>query len=204
MKLYAFPNSPNCLKILICARELGQSFEIENLTVDTLKRPEYRAIHPLGAVPALQDGDLTVFESGAILTHLANKEGKGSLLPKEPLAQADTLRWLFFYTAHLHPHIYLLGWERAIKQMLTGVAGADPHRVAYAEEQLARCLPVIDAQLSRHEYLGPRYGIADIAAGISCFTLGNFIRFDLSPYPAVSRWLGRLAQRDAWRAVLSG
>jgi glutathione S-transferase len=203
MKLYAFPNSPNCLKVLIAARELGLSLDIENLTIERLKQPEYLAIHPMGMVPALRDGELTLWESGAILQYFAAKEGKGTLLSNESMARADTLRWLAFYTAHLHPHIYLIGWERLVKQMFTGVAGADPQRVAFAEEQLARCLPVVEAQLSRSDYLGQHYGIADIAAGVSCFTLGNFLRFDLAPYPAISRWLGRLMQREGWRAVLS-
>jgi len=203
MKLYAFPRSPNCAKVLIAARELQQPLEIENLTIDALQRPEYRAIHPLGMVPALRDGELTLWESGAILEHLAGKDPSGALLPNEPAARADALRWLLFYTAHLHPYIYLLGWERAIKELLTGVAGADPHRVAFAEEQLARCLPVLEAQLAARDYLGGSYGVADIAAGVSVGALFHFIRYDLSAYPAILRWLGRLGARPAWCAVLA-
>jgi glutathione S-transferase len=202
MKLYAFPRSPNCSKVLICASELGLPLEVENLALQDIKTPRYLAIHPLGAVPALTDGELTLWESGAILSYLADKDGRGTLLSREPRERADTLRWLFFYTANLHPYIYLLGWEKAIKQMMTGVAGADPHRVAFGEEQLTRSLPVLDAHLARHDYLGPRYGIADIAAGVSCTALGRFVGFDLGPYPAVTRWLERLGAREAWQTVL--
>jgi glutathione S-transferase len=201
VKLYSFPGSPNCVKVLVCARELGLSLEVENLSIDALKQPAYREVHPLAKVPALQDGPLTLWESGAILAHVASKDPKASLLPREPVQHADTLRWLLFYSAHVHPHVYLLGWERGIKQMLTGIAGADEHRTAYAEEQLALSLPVLDARLARSEYLTGRYSIADIASGVSVCALRDYMKFDLSAYLGVQGWLGRLEKREAWRAV---
>lgn len=201
MKLYSFPGSPNCTKVLICARELGLSLELRDVSIDELKQPSYREVHPLAKVPALQDGPLTLWESGAILAHLAGKDPNAALLPREPVQQADTLRWLLFYSAHVHPHVYLLGWERGIKQMLTGIAGADEHRTAYAEEQLAQTLPVLDARLARAEYLTGRYSIADIASGVSLCALRDFIKLDLSKYDAVTAWLARLERREAWRLV---
>jgi glutathione S-transferase len=202
MKLYAYPGSPNCSKVLIAAGELEIDIEIENVSLERLKTPEYRAIHPLGMVPALQDGPLTLWESGAILAHLAGKKPKAGLLPDEPAARADTLRWLLFYSAHVHPAVYLLGWERGIKQLITGVAGADLNRVAYAEEQLGRVLPILSNQLGRGEWLAGRYGIVDIAVGVSLIALRDYMQFDLGPYPAILSWLGRMERRPAWRAVL--
>jgi glutathione S-transferase len=202
MKLYAYPGSPNCSKVLIVAGELELALEIENVSLETLKTPEYRAIHPLGMVPALQDGPLTLWESGAILAHLAGKKPKAGLMPDEPAARADTLRWLLFYSAHVHPAVYLLGWERGIKQLITGVAGADLNRVAYAEEQLGRVLPILSNQLGRGEWLAGRYGIVDIAVGVSLIALRDYMQFDLGPYPAILSWLGRMERRPAWRAVL--
>jgi glutathione S-transferase len=201
VKLYSFPGSPNCVKVLVCARELGLSLEVENLSIDALKQPAYREVHPLAKVPALQDGPLTLWESGAILAHLASQDPKAALLPREPAQHADTLRWLLFYSAHVHPHVYLLGWERGIKQMMTGIAGADEHRTAYAEEQLASSLPVLDARVARSDYLTGRYSIADIASGVSLCALRDYMKFDLSPYVGVQAWLGRLEKRDAWRAM---
>jgi glutathione S-transferase len=201
VKLYSFPGSPNCVKVLVCARELGLSLEVENLSIDALKKPAYREVHPLAKVPALQDGPLTLWESSAILAYLASKDPKASLLPREPVEHADTLRWLLFYSAHVHPHVYLLGWERGIKQMMTGIVGADEQRTAYAEEQLALSLPVLDARLARSEYLAGRYSIADIASGVSVCALRDYMKFDLSAYLSVQGWLGRLEKREAWRAL---
>jgi glutathione S-transferase len=201
VKLYSFPGSPNCAKILICARELGLSLELQNVSIEELKQPPYREVHPLAKVPALKDGPLTLWESAAILAHLAGKDARATLLPREPAQHADTLRWLFFYAAHVHPHVYLLGWERGIKQMMTGVAGADEHRTGYAEEQLAQSLPVLDARLARAEYLTGRYSIADIASGVSLCALRDYIKHDLSGYTGVTGWLARLERREAWRDV---
>jgi glutathione S-transferase len=199
VKLYSFPGSPNCAKVLICARELGLSLELRNVSIEELKQPGYREVHPLAKVPALQDGPLTLWESGAILAHLAGKDPKAALLSKEPTQHADTLRWLLFYSAHVHPHVYLLGWERGIKQMLTGVAGADENRTRYAEEQLALTLPVLDARLAGAEYLTGRYSIVDIACGVSLCALRDYMKFDLSAYAGVTAWLARLERREAWR-----
>lgn len=150
-------------------------------------------------MPVLQDGPSTLWESGAILAHLAGKNPKVALLPVEPAQHADTLRWLLFYSAHVHPHVYLLGWERGIKQMMTGVAGANEHRTAYAEEQLAQSLAVLDARLVRADYLTGRYSIADIASGVSLCALRDYMKFDLSAYAGVRKWL---EGREAWRDLL--
>src|SRR5262245_18290970 len=102
MKLYYIP-SPNPKKIKFALLELG--LEHETVPIDLLtreqRRPEFLALNPFGRVPVLVDGDLTLWDSHAILAYLGDKSGK--LWPASLSGRADALRWLFFLAGHISP-----------------------------------------------------------------------------------------------------
>ncbi|HEY8089522.1 MAG TPA: glutathione S-transferase family protein [Polyangiaceae bacterium] len=199
MDLYSGVISPNGKRVRICATELGVAFEPRLLDFQKgeNRSAEYLALNPMGKVPTLVDGDLVLWESAAILWHLAHtgQTGGGGLWPREPLAQADTMRWLFFCSCHVDPYFTTLVVERFIKAR-RGEA-ADEAAVAGAEKWLARFVPVLEQQLATREYVTGRFGIADIALGCT-LELSPLVRFDLAPYPGVRRWLERLHARPSW------
>ena len=94
MKLYVFPPSPNARKVMMVAHHLGLDCETEllDITAGAQHTPEYRAINPNGVMPALQDGDLTLWESNAIMQYLCSKSESQTLWPAEPAAQPGTDR----------------------------------------------------------------------------------------------------------------
>src|SRR5229473_627521 len=102
MKLYHFP-SPNPQKVTFALGELG--LECEMVPLDLAKgeqrKPEFLAINPFGRVPVLVDGDLTLWDSHAILAYLGEKTGK--MWPTSMAGRVDALRWLFFLSGHLTP-----------------------------------------------------------------------------------------------------
>ena len=100
MKLYHFP-SPNPQKVRFALLELGLDCEIVpvDLTKGEHRNREFLALNPYGRVPVLIDGDLTLWESHAILAYLGEKAGK--MWPTSAAGRADALRWLFFLSGHV-------------------------------------------------------------------------------------------------------
>src|SRR5580704_2864222 len=164
MQLYDVHRSPNCRKVRVVARELGLNLTIVPIDFERTRRRDYLAENPTGKVPTLVDDEGTVvWESGAILIHLAEKDPAHHLLPTTPAARAEVFRWMFFGATHLQPWISLLGQERLIRARTGGAP--DPSLVALAERELARFLPVLDASLANREYLVEQFTIADVALG---------------------------------------
>src|SRR5882672_6589149 len=101
LKFY-FSGSPNPTKVALFLEEAGLPYEA--IPVDTRKgdqfKAAYEAVNPNGKVPAIVDGDATVFDSNAILLYLAEKTGK--FLPK-PAARAELLSWLMFVASGVGP-----------------------------------------------------------------------------------------------------
>lgn len=201
MKLYNVQMSPHCRKVRICAHELGLPLEIVpvNPRSGENRTPDYLQKNPMGKVPTLVDGDFALWESGAILAYLAAKKPEKGLLPTEPRAHADVLRWMFWQANHLDSYMFILTLERFYKPAMMGVPGDEPHMVEYAEKGLARFLPVLEEQLKAHEFVTGRFTIADIALG--CGLEGyERAKLDLAPFPNMRGWISRLQARESWKA----
>lgn len=104
LTLYTW-NTPNGAKPVLLMEELGLEYALEMIDIGKGDQhtDAFRALNPNGKIPALVDGDLTLFESGAILMHLAEKHD--AFLPKEPKARAATLSWTFWQVGGLGPMI---------------------------------------------------------------------------------------------------
>lgn len=81
------------LRVRWALEEAGMPYKARLLSPGEQDKPEYRALQPFGQIPVMQDGDLTLFESGAILLQIASKSDV--LMPKEPAAQARATQWIF-------------------------------------------------------------------------------------------------------------
>ena len=101
MKLYYMPGA--CpLATHIVLEWIGQPYEAQAVARNELKQPEFLALNPVGSVPVLTDGDLTLTQSAAILEYLAEKHPDAGLMPDDIQARAETRRWLGFVNADLH------------------------------------------------------------------------------------------------------
>jgi GST-like protein len=158
IKFYFHP-SPNPAKVALFLEEAGLPYEL--VPVDTRKgeqhSPAFLAINPNGKTPAIVDGDVTVFDSNAILLYLAEKTGK--FLPENtPAARGQLLSWLMFVATGIGPY-----------------SGQAVHFVHHAPEKLPyamnryvhevkRHYGILDARLAGHRYmLGDTYTIVDMA-----------------------------------------
>jgi glutathione S-transferase len=91
------------LRVRWALEEVGQPYEVRYLEQGSQKAPPHRAIQPFGQVPTYEDGDLTLFESGAIVLHIA--EQYGVLLPDDPAGRARAIEWMFAALNTVEPPI---------------------------------------------------------------------------------------------------
>src|SRR5260221_2408101 len=109
MKLYDFAFSPNCRKVRAVGYELGITFDhvVLNLVKGDQLAESYLAKNPNGRVPLLEDGDLVLSESNAIIAYLAATYPNNcpALVPSAPRERAEVDRWLSWQLAHLGPAI---------------------------------------------------------------------------------------------------
>lgn len=202
MKLYEFPQSPNCQKVFALAHEVG--VPVENVFVDIFKggarTPEMLAKNPSGRVPVLEDGDFVLWESNAILGYIAGKADRADLAPTQPRERAEVDRWLAFQAAHFGPAISIIAFERLVKK-LANLGAPDDKAIAKGEADLAVATSVLEQSLKGREYLAGRLSIADFSL-IPFAALMTPCGVSLDPYPNVKAWVGRMLARPSVKRAL--
>jgi len=157
LKFY-YSAAPNPMKVALFLEEAG--LEYEAIPVDTRKgeqhKPEYLAINPNAKVPSIVDGDVTVFDSGAILLYLGEKTGK--FMPaKTDKARGELLSWMFFVSSGVGPY----------SGQSVHFRNYAPEKNEYAINRYAfeaqRHFGILDARLAKSKYvLGDSYTIVDM------------------------------------------
>src|SRR4051794_10360541 len=113
MRLYDVTGSPNCRKVRVAARELSLPLQLVPVSLAGPRDAAYLAQNPSGKVPTFVDDDgFVLWESGAILIHLAEKRPERELFPVTTHRRANVLRWMFFAANHVQPWLSVLGQER--------------------------------------------------------------------------------------------
>ncbi len=196
MKLYYFP-SPNPQKVHFALNELG--LECETVAVDLTKReshtPEFLKLNPCGRVPVLVDGDLTLWESHAILAYLGEKTGR--LWPATLAGRADALRWLFFLTSTISPPATELAFNR-IAVKLVGLP-ADEAAIARGEKGLVGPIGIMEEHLAgRRWMLGEEFSLVDCDFGPTLNVIEK-AGFSFADFPRVTAYLAAIRERRAWQ-----
>jgi len=191
-KLYGIAGS-RAHRSLWAIEEVG--IDYEQVPVDFMegsKTPEYLAVNPNGRVPALVDGDLTLFESLAINLYLAKKYG-ADLYPDTAESEALTWQWSVWALTEIEP----LQMQIVVQKMFTPEEKRNDRLIASAEKQLARPLGVLDASLEGRSWLvGDAFSIADLNVSAVMLLLG-MIKFDYSAHTNVTRWAEACYARPA-------
>lgn len=199
IKIYGqlMSRAPRCVWLL---EELG--LEYEHIPVNQMdggtQKPDFLAINPNGKVPAMQDDDVTLFESMAINLYLGRKYGNG-LWPANEADQARTTQWSFWGMTEIEPpEIVLL-----VQKMFTPEDERDAAKIKEAEEMLPRPLNVLEAHLADREYLlGNTFSLADLNLSSVCSIL-RMVGADLSPYPTAGAWLNKCLSREAYTKLMA-
>jgi glutathione S-transferase len=187
LKLHDLALSGNCYKVRLFCALLG--LKPASVPVDFLagahKRSPLIDRNPFGEIPILEDGDVTLRDSQAILVYLARKYGGEPWLPTEPAAMAETVSWLMV----------------AENEIARGPNDARLHDkfgydldVHLARRKAERILSLMEAHLKSRQWLVlDRPTIADIAC-MPYLALGHEGGVSLEPYPAIRAWIGRIKQ----------
>ena len=158
MKLYYMPGACS-LASHIVLEWVGQPYETHALSREALKGPEFLKVNPLGAVPALTDGDWTLTQNVAILEYIAEQAPQGKLLGDgSSRSRAEVRRWLGFIHSDIHKTFSMIfGASRFL-----GDEGAQKELAGSASKLLTKLFSQIDAQLAGKSYLaGDAPSIAD-------------------------------------------
>lgn len=152
--------TPNGYKASVTLEELELDYAVHviDLQAGDQKKPEFLAINPNGRIPAIIDrahGNLRVFESAAIMIHLAEKTGK--LLPSAAAERAEVLSWLMFQMGGIGP---MMGQANVFYRYF-------PEKIQPAidryQNEVRRLFEVLNTHLEDHEWLAKDFSIADIA-----------------------------------------
>ena len=204
MKLYGASQSPFVRKARIALEEKGIPYEIEYL-VPVPKTPELLALHPMGKIPILRDGDLVVPDSSVICAYLEKKH------PSPPFYPADAAEFakaLFleeyadtrmnevmggiFFERFVKVHVFRQAPDEARVQEL--VAGALPPVMGYLESQLPD---------DRDSVLA-RFGIADASLGVQLASLvAAGIEIDARRWPRAARYFPALLERPSFKTAMA-
>jgi len=191
--------TPNGEKPIIMLEECGLDYDLRLLDISTGKQKEsdFLAINPNGRIPAILDreGDeeTRVFESGAILVHLAEKTGR-FLAPTGP-ARAEALGWTFFQAGGTGPMIGQIHYFRNASER-------SDFAIRRFEREAERLLGVLDARLKDAEYLAGDYSIADVMNW--SWAVSGLKDLDARDrFPALADWVDRVGDRAAVRRALA-
>lgn len=196
LKLYG-PARSRSSRVLWMLAECGVSFEHEDLTrYPTMadKAAAMREVYPLGKLPVLEDGELTLAESMAINLYLAQHYGPG-LWPDNAADQALALQWSFFAASEIDPPIVQLLIERSFRKPPV----RDEKNEKKQAEAIKRPLAYLDGHLAKRPYLlGDRFTVADLNLA-SVFTMAAGAKLDMNEYPHAKAWLDRCYERPAFK-----
>jgi glutathione S-transferase len=198
----AFKSSPDRgrglardMRVRWALEEVGQPYDVRLVTFDEMKEDAHRALHPFAQIPTYEEGGLALFESGAIVFHIAQHHA--GLLPDDANARARAIAWMFAALSTIEPPILDLAIARLVER-----------DKPWTEQRL----PLVEDRLrSRLEELSRRLGDADWLDG--AFSAGDLMMVEvlrrlavsgmLDGYPNLAAYVARAEARPAFQRAFA-
>jgi glutathione S-transferase len=136
--------------------EVGQPYEVRLVSFPALKEPPHLARHPFGQIPSYQEGELALFETGAIVFHLANRHA--GLLPDDADARARAIMWMFAALSTIEPPIL----ELSVAKFLEGDKSWSKERQPLIEDRIRNRLKRLSARLGDADRLDGSFSAGDL------------------------------------------
>jgi glutathione S-transferase len=157
----------------------------------------YKAVNPNRKVPALVDGELKLWESNAIMCHLAAKAGS-DLWPGDPARQVEAIRWLSWDQGHFTRYLGVPYVQYVIKPHY-GLGDPDLKAVEEALGPWRKSAAILEEHLGGRTWLtGDHLSVADFALAVT-LPWAEAAHIPLDEFPAIQRWHDRLNELEAWR-----
>ncbi|MFD1880125.1 glutathione S-transferase family protein [Paracoccus pacificus] len=194
----AFKNSPDGgqgmardMRVRWALEEVGQPYEVRLLTFPQMKQPGHLALQPFGQIPTYEDGDLSLFESGAIILHIA--QTYAGLLPDDANARARAIAWMFAAQTTVEPPIV----EREAAILTEGDKPWHDQRMIFLDERICTRLDQLSRWLNGRDWLENDFSAGDLMMVSALQRLnGEGLR---ERYPDLERYVARAEGRPAFR-----
>lgn len=200
LRLHYAPNS-RAMRVVWLLEELDLPYALERYTLAgaDMRTPEFREIHPLGRVPVLEDGDVTLYESGAILEYVLSRHAPGQLRPDVSDATYPAyLQWLHYAEGMLMPPVNSYMVETFF---LPPERSSEVH-AKRAKKLLGRMLLAVDQALEDRDYLAGAFSAADIMTG-SAVLSAQTIGVDMVETANLGGYIERLTARPAYQKAIA-
>jgi glutathione S-transferase len=194
----AFESSPDCgqglardMRIRWALEEAGQSYNVRLLSFREMKEPAHLRLHPFGQIPTYEEGDLALFESGAIILHIAQRHA--GLLPDDANARARAIAWMFAALNTVEPPIV----ELEMAMVLERDKSWYEERLTMLEDRVRARLGELSSRLRRADWLDDAFSAGDLLMVTVLRRLdGSGI---LEKYPNLSAYVARGEARPAYK-----
>lgn len=198
----AFENSPDRgqgmardMPVRWALEEVGQPYDVRLVSFAAMKEPTHRALHPFGQIPTYEEGDLALFESGAIIVHIANHHP--GLLPLDANARARAITWMFCALNTIEPVIV----ERETAEYTESDKSWYAERVPAIEARIRNRLGQLSDRLGQADWLDGQFSTGDLMMVTVLRRLGGS---DLiGAYPNLTAYVARGEARPAFQRAFN-
>jgi glutathione S-transferase len=186
------------MRVRWALEEVGQPYEVRLVSFGAIKEPAHRALHPFGQIPTYQEGDLVLFESGAIVFHIAERHA--GLLPDDPDARARAIAWMFAALNTIEPPIL----DLQATKLLEGDKSWYRQRLPVVEDRIRNRLGELSGRLGDADWLDGAFSAGDLLMVAVLLRLKAAGLLDAHPNLCayVARGEARPAYRRAFAAQL--
>src|SRR5271170_6093721 len=144
------------MRVRWALEEVGQPYEVRLVSFGAMKEPAHLARHPFGQIPTYEEGDLVLFESGAIVFHIAQRHA--GLLPDDANARARAVTWMFAAVNTVEPPIF----ELATARLLEGDRSWHDERLPLVQDRVRDRLKQLSARLGNADWLDGAFSAGDL------------------------------------------
>ncbi len=171
--------------------EVGQPYDVRLVTFPEMKAPAHMAVQPFGQIPTYENGDLVLFESGAIVFHIAERHG--GLLPKDADARSRVLTWMFAAVSTVQPPIVEFGMAMILERDKPWFEARQP----MLEQAVRTRLDQLANRLGDADWLEGDFSAGDLMMVVVLRRLGS--SGILNDYPTLSAYVARAEARPAFQ-----
>jgi glutathione S-transferase len=144
------------MRVRWALEEVGQPYEVRLLSFEAMQKKAHRALHPFGQIPTYEEGDLALFESGAIVLHVAERHA--GLLPQDPNARARAITWMFAAVNTVEPPIF----DRDLARILERDEPWYEQRLRFLEGSIRNRLGDLSGHLGDADWLDDAFSAGDL------------------------------------------
>lgn len=183
------------MRVRWALEEVGQPYDVRLVSFDAMKQAGHRRLHPFGQIPTYEEGDLTLFESGAIVLHIAHT--RAGLLPDDENARARAIAWMFAALNTVEPPIV----ERSMAVILERDKSWHEERLAMLDERVRVRLSELSNRLGAAAWLDGDFSAGDLMMVTVLRRLnGSGL---LAEYPALCAYIARGEARPAYQRAFA-